>query len=74
MQSAPGHVPPGRPDGTSQRLHQDFGVEVLASADRTVVEAGGTRLRPTRESSADDHTGSRVHAGSAGHPLCLRAA
>ncbi|MET9354681.1 VOC family protein [Streptomyces sp. NPDC006617] len=73
VQSAPGHVPPSRPDGTSQQLHLDFGVEDLASADRTVAEAGGTRLRPTEESSADDHTGSRVHASPAGHPFCLRA-
>ncbi|MFK4540521.1 hypothetical protein RKD29_000117 [Streptomyces tendae] len=72
VQSAPGHVAPSWPDGISQQLHLDFGVDDLASADRTATEAGAIRLRPA--GAASDHTGSRVYASPAGHPFCLRAA
>ncbi|WP_369192233.1 VOC family protein [Streptomyces sp. R08] len=55
-------------------MHLDFAVEDLATADRAAIDAGATRLRPTDESSSDASTGSRVYAGPAGHPFCLRAA
>ncbi|MET9750139.1 MULTISPECIES: VOC family protein [Streptomyces] len=74
VQSAPGHVAPSWPDGTSQQMHLDFGVEDLATADRTATDAGATRLRPTEEITSDTRTGSRVYASPAGHPFCLRAA
>ncbi|MET8668420.1 VOC family protein [Streptomyces tendae] len=72
VQSAPGHVAPSWPDGASQQMHLDFGVDDLASADRTATEAGAIRLRPAEAES--DHTGSRIYASPAGHPFCLRAA
>ncbi|WP_432185521.1 VOC family protein [Streptomyces tendae] len=72
VQSAPGHVAPSWPDGASQQMHLDFGVDDLASADRTATEAGAIRLRPTEAES--DRTGSRIYASPAGHPFCLRAA
>ncbi|MER7967075.1 VOC family protein [Streptomyces ardesiacus] len=74
VQSAPGHVAPSWPDGTSQQMHLDFGVEDLATADRTATDAGATRLRPTEEITSDTRTGSRVYASPAGHPFCLREA
>ncbi|WP_372351152.1 VOC family protein [Streptomyces sp. KL116D] len=74
VQSAPGHVAPSWPDGTSQQMHLDFGVQDLATADRTATEAGAIRLRPTEESTPEGPTGSRVYASPAGHPFCLRAA
>ncbi|WP_326835097.1 VOC family protein [Amycolatopsis rhabdoformis] len=74
IQSAPGHLAPNWPDGTSQQLHLDFGVEDLATADRTAIDAGATRLRPTDEVTPETGAGSRVYASPAGHPFCLRAA
>ncbi|MFC7387147.1 VOC family protein [Sphaerisporangium rhizosphaerae] len=74
VQSAPEHVAPSWPDGTSQQMHLDFGVEDLATADRTATDAGATRLRPTEEITSETRTGSRVYASPAGHPFCLRAA
>jgi hypothetical protein len=74
VQSAPEHVAPNWPDGTSQQMHLDFGVEDLATADRTATDAGATRLRPTGEVAPGTRTGSRVYASPAGHPFCLRVA
>ncbi|WP_433190763.1 VOC family protein [Actinoallomurus sp. CA-150999] len=74
VQSAPGHLAPNWPDGTSQQMHLDFGVEDLATADRTATDAGATRLRPTEEATPETRTGSRVYASPAGHPFCLRVA
>ncbi|MFG2076418.1 VOC family protein [Nonomuraea maritima] len=74
VQSAPEHVAPSWPDGTSQQMHLDFGVEDLATADRTATDAGATRLRPAEEITSETRTGSRVYASPAGHPFCLRAA
>jgi hypothetical protein len=74
VQSAPEHVPPSWPGGTSQQMHLDFGVEDLATADRAATDAGATRLRPTDEITSETRTGSRVYASPAGHPFCLRAA
>ncbi|WP_329235346.1 VOC family protein [Actinoallomurus sp. NBC_01490] len=74
VQSAPGHVAPNWPDGTSQQMHLDFGVDDLATADRTATEAGATRLRPTDDVTPETRTGSRVYASPAGHPFCLRSA
>lgn len=71
IQSAPGHTAPGWPDGISQQMHLDFGVEDLAAADRAATDAGATRLQPTEEITSDT---SRVYASPAGHPFCLRAA
>ncbi len=42
VQSAPGHTAPKWPDGTSQQMHLDFGVDDLATADRTATDAGAT--------------------------------
>ncbi|MFF9045343.1 VOC family protein [Streptomyces parvulus] len=72
VQSAPGHTPPNWPDGASQQMHLDFGVDDLATADRRATDAGATRLRPTDEATAEIRTGSRVYASPAGHPFCLR--
>lgn len=72
IQSAPGHAAPHWPDGTSQQLHLDFAVDDLATADRTAVEAGASRLRPTDAVPPDSRKGSRVYASPAGHPFCLR--
>ncbi|MGW6206439.1 VOC family protein [Streptomyces sp. NPDC055089] len=74
VQSAPGHTAPAWPDGASQQMHLDFGVDDLAAADRTAIEAGATRLRPTDAVTAEAHTGSHVYASPAGHPFCLRSA
>ncbi|MBU6532938.1 VOC family protein [Streptomyces sp. NPDC057245] len=74
VQSAPEHVAPSWPDGASQQMHLDFGVEDLVTADRTATEAGATRLRPTEGITSETRTGSRVYASPAGHPFCLRAA
>ncbi|MGI5321010.1 VOC family protein [Actinomadura nitritigenes] len=74
VQSAPGHVAPNWPDGTSQQMHLDFGTDDLAAADRTATEAGATRLRPTDDVTPETGTGSRVYASPAGHPFCLRSA
>jgi hypothetical protein len=73
VQSAPEYVAPSWPDGTSQQMHLDFGVEDLATADRAATDAGAARLRPTEEITAESRTGSRVYASPAGHPFCLRA-
>ncbi|WP_109031324.1 VOC family protein [Streptomyces rubrogriseus] len=72
VQSAPGHTPPNWPDGTSQQMHLDFGVDDLTTADRTATDAGATRLRPADEATAEIHTVSRVYTSPAGHPFCLR--
>ncbi|MCX5401332.1 VOC family protein [Streptomyces sp. NBC_00102] len=61
------------PDGDSQQIHLDFGVEDLATADRTATAAGATRLRPTDDVAPGTRTGSRVYASPAGHPFCLRS-
>ncbi|MET8404335.1 VOC family protein [Streptomyces sp900116325] len=74
IQSAPGHVAPSWPDGTSQQMHLDFTVDDLATADRTATEAGATRLRPIDEVHPETRTGSRVYASPAGHPFCFRSA
>jgi hypothetical protein len=74
VQSAPGHLAPNWPDGTSQQMHLDFGVDDLAAADRTAIDAGATRLRPTDDVSPETRTGSRIYASPAGHPFCLRSA
>ncbi|MFI1094887.1 VOC family protein [Streptomyces sp. NPDC020917] len=74
IQSAPGHIAPGWPEGTSQQMHLDFAVDDLMSADHAAIDAGATRLRPTSEATEDTRTGSRVYASPAGHPFCLRAA
>ncbi|MEV5600821.1 VOC family protein [Streptomyces sp. NPDC052299] len=73
IQSAPGHTAPDWPDGTSQQMHLDFGVDDLATADRTATDAGATRMRPTEDGTAETFTGSRVYASPAGHPFCLRS-
>ncbi|WP_369217498.1 VOC family protein [Streptomyces flavofungini] len=73
VQSAPGHVAPHWPDGTSQQIHLDFGVEDLSTADRTALESGATRLRPSDDIPPAARTGSRVYASPAGHPFCLRS-
>ncbi|RLL69527.1 VOC family protein [Streptomyces sp. Z26] len=73
VQSAPGHIPPNWPEGTPQQVHLDFGVDELATADRTATDAGATRLRPTDGIPPETHTGSRVYASPAGHPFCLRS-
>ncbi|MFH8443260.1 VOC family protein [Streptomyces sp. NPDC018026] len=72
VQAAPGHTAPDWPDGNSQQMHLDFGVDDLATADRTATDAGATRLRPTDEATPETRTGSRVYASPAGHPFCLR--
>ncbi|MFF2732482.1 VOC family protein [Streptomyces sp. NPDC058008] len=74
IQSAPGHIAPNWPDGTPQQMHLDFNVGDLATADRTAVEAGADRLRPTDEITPPPRTGSCVYASPAGHPFCLRSA
>jgi hypothetical protein len=74
VQAAPGHVAPNWPDGTSQQMHLDFVVDDLATTDRTAIEAGATRLRPTDDVTPETRTGSRVYASPAGHPFCLRSA
>ncbi|MFF2325824.1 MULTISPECIES: VOC family protein [unclassified Streptomyces] len=74
IQSAPGHVAPEWPDGISQQMHLDFAVDDLPVADRTAMEAGARRLRPTGDVHPDSRTGSRVYASPAGHPFCLRSA
>lgn len=73
VQSAPEHISPDWPDGTPQQVHLDFGVDDLATADRTATDAGATRLRPTGEVTTESPTGSRVYASPAGHPFCLRS-
>ncbi|MGW6273946.1 VOC family protein [Streptomyces sp. NPDC055060] len=73
VQHAPGHTAPNWPDGTSQQMHLDFGVDDLATADCTAIDAGATRLRPTEEISSQTRTGSRVYASPAGHLFCLRS-
>ncbi|MFI0819897.1 VOC family protein [Streptomyces sp. NPDC021098] len=73
VQSAHGHVAPSWPDGASQQMHLDFGVDDLAAADRTATEAGATRLRPADDVTLETHTGSRTYASPAGHPFCLRS-
>ncbi|MER6694487.1 VOC family protein [Streptomyces minutiscleroticus] len=73
VQSAPEHVAPSWPDGTSQQIHLDFDVEDLATADRTATDSGATRLRPTEQITPETRTSSRVYASPAGHPFCLRA-
>ncbi|MFF3256376.1 VOC family protein [Actinacidiphila glaucinigra] len=72
VQSAPGHTAPNWPDGASQQMHLDFGVDDLATADRVATDAGAIRLRPTDEIAPGTRTGSRVYASPAGHPFCLR--
>ncbi|MFF2331704.1 MULTISPECIES: VOC family protein [unclassified Streptomyces] len=74
VQSAPGHTAPNWPDGTSQQMHLDFGVDDLATADLMATDAGATRLRPTDEVTPETRTGSRIYASPAGHPFCLRPA
>ncbi|NGN70181.1 VOC family protein [Streptomyces sp. A7024] len=74
IQSAPGHVAPEWPDGVSQQLHLDFAVDDLRAADRTAIDAGASRLRPTDDVPPDSEKGSRVYASPAGHPFCLRSA
>lgn len=74
IQSAPGHVAPDWPDGTSQQMHLDFAVDDLATADRLAIEAGASRLQPTGNVPPDSQKGSRVYASPAGHPFCLRSA
>lgn len=39
VQSAPGHTAPNWPDGSSQQMHLDFGVDDLATADRKIGRA-----------------------------------
>ena len=73
VQSAPEHVAPNWPGGTSPQMHLDFGVDDLAAADRAATAAGATRLRPTEEVTSQTRTGGRVYASPAGHPFCLRA-
>ncbi|MBE9499771.1 VOC family protein [Streptomyces sp. GKU 257-1] len=73
VQAAPGHTAPNWPDGTSQQMHLDFGVDDLATADRAATDAGATRLRPTGEITQETRTRSRVYASPAGHPFCLRS-
>lgn len=53
VQSAPGHTAPNWPHGTSQQMHLDFGVEDLATADRTATDAGCHPTAPHRR----DHPG-----------------
>ncbi len=74
IQSAPDHVAPNWPDGTSQQMHLDFTVDDLAAADRVATQAGATRLRPTDDVTPESRTGSRVYTSPAGHPFCLRSA
>ncbi|MEU4986063.1 VOC family protein [Streptomyces sp. NPDC021969] len=45
VQSTPGHTAPNRPDSSSQHMHLDFGVDDLATADRTATDAGATGCR-----------------------------
>lgn len=77
IQHAPGHVPPGWPDGAPQQMHVDLATDAPAAADARVLAAGGRRLRPTDAPEAPDASvgsGSRVYASPAGHPFCIRAA
>ncbi|MFJ4126424.1 VOC family protein [[Kitasatospora] papulosa] len=74
VQSAPGHTAPNWPHGTSQQMHLDFGVDDLATADRTATDAGATRLPPTDQIPPETRTGNRIYASPAGHPFCLRLA
>ncbi|MER5949894.1 VOC family protein [Streptomyces sp. NPDC001904] len=73
VQAAAGHLPPDWPDGTSQQMHLDLTVDDLLSADRTALDAGAIRLRPTGDAAMEPRTGSAVYASPAGHPFCLRS-
>ncbi|MFF2518360.1 VOC family protein [Streptomyces sp. NPDC058086] len=72
IQHAPEHVPPQWPDGASQQMHFDLATDDAGSADKRVLDAGGRWLQPTDDVAAQQ--GSRVYAGPAGHPICLRSA
>jgi len=74
IQLVPGLAPPDWPDGNPQQMHVDLTTDDLAAADRTAVEAGARRLRPTTDVAPDAEPGGRVYASPAGHPFCLRPA
>ncbi|MFF5056471.1 VOC family protein [Micromonospora sp. NPDC000663] len=74
IQRAPGHVPPDWPQDGAQQLHVDLATDDIVSADRSALEAGGRRLRPTDDADLATHRGGRVYASPAGHPFCLRPA
>lgn len=69
---APGQLPPRWPDGADQQLHIDLGTDDPDAADRRVLDAGGSRLRPTHLASSSGHGAARVYASPAGHPFCIR--
>ncbi|UYM24601.1 hypothetical protein NQP46_18385 [Streptomyces albus] len=50
VQSAPGHTAPNWPDGTSQQMHLDFGVDDLATADCTATDAAPPDCGPPTRS------------------------
>lgn len=67
FQRSPCHQPPTWPDdASSMQFHLHFRVPNLDTAEREVLELGGTKLphQPSPE-------GSRVVADPAGHPFCL---
>ncbi|MEU1304546.1 VOC family protein [Streptomyces shenzhenensis] len=72
IQLAPGQVPPKWPDGGSQQMHLDLTTDDLVAADRSALEAGARRLRPTDDVDPVAQKGGRVYASPAGHPFCLR--
>lgn len=72
IQHAPQHVTPKWPDGASQQIHFDLTTDDAVAADKTVLDAGGRRLRPTDDHVAPDRGGSRVYASPSGHPFCVR--
>lgn len=69
VQLAPGHVPPGWPDGVPQQVHLDLHVADFASAHATAIELGARLLQAADDPSAAE--GHHVYADPAGHPFCL---
>lgn len=69
VQLAPGHVPPGWPNGSPQQVHLDLHVEDPRAAHRHVSALGARLLRAAPDPDAD--AGFQVYADPAGHPFCV---
>lgn len=73
IQLAEDHVSPTWPDNSiPQQVHFDLyvvGIEVLDTAEKTIIELGGRVLKPAPDRTVD--RGCQVHASPAGHPFCI---
>lgn len=69
VQLAPGHAPPGWPDGAPQQIHLDLWVDDVTASHDEVVTLSATLLK--RADDTESREGFQVYADPAGHPFCL---